>query len=350
MCEVTIAIALYNLEDYIEDSLKSALDQDFEDFEILVCDDCSTDHSLEVVKRVCENHVNGHKVRIISPEKNSKTAVIRNMGIDEAKGKYLFFLDGDDILAPGTISAMYEMMMKTHANFITGNLLSFEDCPKLTEDVLNNGKATHFGEHIIKEKYAIAKLLEIHHTNFYNVGLVNKLFDLNFIRKNNIRCLPVHGVVEDLYFASLCQLKTTSIATIKKATLYYRLREGSAVHVEYSKERVDLYLRIFNVIYEDLQKEERAISPEKLPVQLYYIITRRYLYGFITKDVLSSKKISRQDKIDYLKQISEIRKLNFTSNDLISRLNRIVYFLLQYRCRYWLIIIAVFIFRILGKK
>ena len=350
MCEVTIAIALYNLEDYIEASLLSALNQNFEDFEILVCDDCSTDHSLEVVKRVCDNHVKGNKVRVISPSRNSKTSVIRNMGIDEAKGKYLLFLDGDDILAPGAITAMYSMMMKAHSNIVSGNMLYFDDCPELTEEMINNVTPTLLKEDIITGKYAIAQLLEKQQTNFINIGTVNKLFDINFLRNNKLRCIPEHGVVDDIYFFSLCQLKATSIAIINDTTLYYRIREGSAVHSEYSKERMDLYLNIFNSIYNDFQKEKETITSEQLPIQLYYILTRRYLYGFITCNILSSKKISRQDKIEYLKQISKIRKFNLTSKDFISRLNRIVYFMLQFKCRYWLIKSLIFTFRFLGKS
>lgn len=86
----SVVIPLYNKEHYIEKTLESVLKQSFQDFEILVIDDGSSDHSLHAAKKIVSD-----KIRIIE-QKNQGVSVARNTGIQNAKGKYIAFLDADD--------------------------------------------------------------------------------------------------------------------------------------------------------------------------------------------------------------------------------------------------------------
>lgn len=87
----SVVIPLYNKAHYIEKTLNSVLQQTYQDFEIIVVDDGSTDHSLEAAQRVKSD-----KIRVIS-QKNQGVSVARNTGIQNAKGSYIAFLDADDI-------------------------------------------------------------------------------------------------------------------------------------------------------------------------------------------------------------------------------------------------------------
>lgn len=86
----SVVIPLYNKGNYIQKALESVLKQTCQDFEILVVDDGSTDHSLEAARAVRSD-----KIRIIT-QPNQGVAVARNTGIDQAKGAYIAFLDADD--------------------------------------------------------------------------------------------------------------------------------------------------------------------------------------------------------------------------------------------------------------
>ena len=87
----SVVIPLYNKEHYIENTLKSVLRQSFQDFEVIVVDDGSSDRSLEAAKRVQSN-----KIKIIT-QPNLGVSVARNTGIHHASGSYIAFLDADDI-------------------------------------------------------------------------------------------------------------------------------------------------------------------------------------------------------------------------------------------------------------
>lgn len=98
----TIIVPLYNCEAYVERCLKSLLSQGFEDYEIVVVNDGSTDGSLEVAENCTKNAA---RVRIVSQE-NRGLSGARNTGIREAKGDYLIFIDSDDYVEPTLLSGV----------------------------------------------------------------------------------------------------------------------------------------------------------------------------------------------------------------------------------------------------
>lgn len=89
---VTVALFLYNSEQFIEKSLQSILSQTYSKIEVLVINDCSTDNSLDIVKSLSDN-----RVRLINNERNLGIAKARAIAIEQSLGKYIFWMDHDDI-------------------------------------------------------------------------------------------------------------------------------------------------------------------------------------------------------------------------------------------------------------
>ena len=69
-CAVSIGFPVYNVEKYVYKSLESILDQDFDDFEVIVVDDCGTDRSMEIILELKDAHSKGDNVRIVKHEQN----------------------------------------------------------------------------------------------------------------------------------------------------------------------------------------------------------------------------------------------------------------------------------------
>jgi len=95
--KISIIITLYNLESYIEEAVRSALNQTYPNTEIIVVNDGSTDNSLDILKTF------GNKIKVITQE-NGGLGKAMNTGIKAASGEMLAFLDGDDIMAPDRLS------------------------------------------------------------------------------------------------------------------------------------------------------------------------------------------------------------------------------------------------------
>lgn len=97
--KVSIIVPVFNLEDYIEDCVKSLLKQTYSNIEIILVDDGSSDESLTIIKHLAKND---DRV-IFTTQTNGGAAKARNTGLDIASGEYVTFVDGDDRLSSNTI-------------------------------------------------------------------------------------------------------------------------------------------------------------------------------------------------------------------------------------------------------
>lgn len=105
---VSICIPAYNCEHYIETCINSCLDQNYSGtFEVVVCDDCSTDHTVSIVSELYKEFSN---VRLISNSHNSGVGASRSKAISHAKGRLIFILDADDYIHPSTLTLLVAIL------------------------------------------------------------------------------------------------------------------------------------------------------------------------------------------------------------------------------------------------
>lgn len=111
---VSIITPLYNSELYISRTIQSVLHQDYLHWELIIIDDCSVDKGLEIVRKIAEDEP---RIRILTNEKNLGPALTRNKGIEEAKGKYIAFLDSDDQWHENKLLIQVQFMEESEIDF-----------------------------------------------------------------------------------------------------------------------------------------------------------------------------------------------------------------------------------------
>ncbi|WP_431029113.1 glycosyltransferase family 2 protein [Lysinibacillus sp. LZ02] len=104
---VTIITPSYNSKRFILETIDSVRNQTYQNFELIIVDDCSKDDSWEYIQKCTSND---SRIRIFKLEKNSGAAMARNYGIEQAKGKYLAFLDSDDLWYPNKLEKQVNFM------------------------------------------------------------------------------------------------------------------------------------------------------------------------------------------------------------------------------------------------
>lgn len=109
---VSIIMPNYNSEKYLEATIKSVLAQTYQNWELIFVDDCSTDRSLEYVKAFLDE-----RIRIFRMEKNGGAALARNKAIEEARGKWIAFLDSDDLWVPNKLEKQLTYMQENDISF-----------------------------------------------------------------------------------------------------------------------------------------------------------------------------------------------------------------------------------------
>lgn len=126
---VSIIMPSYNTAKFIGDSIESVLSQTYANWELIIVDDCSTDETDEVVSRFDDN-----RIRYLKNEKNSGAAISRNRALREAKGRWIAFLDSDDLWFPEKLEMQVEFMKKNGYHF------SYTNYIEIDEDSKPNGK------------------------------------------------------------------------------------------------------------------------------------------------------------------------------------------------------------------
>lgn len=245
----TVAISAYNIENYVKRAIDSVLNQTFKNYELLVIDDCSTDSTMEVIKQIV-----GQEAKILQTKKNSGTAAAsRNIAIENAKGEYLLFLDGDDELYSNeTLKEIDEHIKENTYDII---YLGYENVGH-TENyyrISNKENSTREARLICDESFSVS----------------SKVWNVEFLRNNNIRFKEGMYYEDELFSIKsniLSKVTTYGEFPIFK---YHRNREGSVMTKPTIKKCSDWYRMVAEVT--DLY----GITPEE---------DKKYLLSFLKNE------------------------------------------------------------------
>lgn len=113
--KISIVMPCYNGEKHLPLTFLSIVNQTFRDFEIIIVDDCSTDNSIRIIKDFCEKD---SRFRLIELNKNSGAGHARNIGIKEARGEYIIFLDCDDVFSTRLLETAYNAAIKYDVDIV----------------------------------------------------------------------------------------------------------------------------------------------------------------------------------------------------------------------------------------
>jgi glycosyltransferase involved in cell wall biosynthesis len=192
MTQVSVVIPVYNVEKYIAETVQSVLNQSYSDFELLIVDDGSSDRSIEICQQFTDP-----RIRIIQ-QPNQGVSAARNAGIREAKGKYIAFLDGDDLWTVDKLEKHVQHLESSpnvgvsfcRSAFIdeTGSPLSIYQMPQLTEitpakilcrNPIGNGSAPVIRRAVFEDLECQSRIYD---------GLQNVYFDETMHHMEDVEC------------------------------------------------------------------------------------------------------------------------------------------------------------------
>lgn len=245
----SVIISAYNVGDYIERAIKSVLSQDFNNYELVIVEDKSTDNTLENILKY------EGKVKIIKNESNKGLGAVRNIGISNSDGEYIIHLDGDDTLYNNTTLSNIDKLIGSNTPDIV--FLGFEEING------TNGIRLSNAENSTKEARLLCD------TNF---AIPSKVFKRQFLIDSGIK------FVEDIYYEDM--VYSIESVIYAKETMYgdfpifnyYRNRTGSIMTKPSIKRCADMYKMLAYLM--NLYKK----TPENL---------QPYLYSFIINETNS---------------------------------------------------------------
>ena len=207
MCKISVIIPAYNVEDYIDKSFESLLNQTFEAFEIIAINDGSQDQTLEKMK-VYE--AKDTRIRVID-KINEGVGATRNLGLSLACGEYVIFIDPDDYVHEDFLKSLYKKAIETKANVIICN---YYECYENSNDLVEM-KIPIESNSLLSIKENKDLLFKITPAPW------NKLIKTSVLKDNHIM-FPLDYRSEDLTFTLKLLAKCETLA-IESQLLYYYL-------------------------------------------------------------------------------------------------------------------------------
>lgn len=332
--KVSVIVPVYNVGKYVGKCLESILNQTYNNYEIIIVDDGSTDNSL----KICEQWANkSSRINIIHKE-NEGLGFARNTGLQYASGDYVLFVDSDDFISPYMIEKLHQSIKKTKSDTAYCGLNRYFD----------ENHIIHYppkcGEIIYSENEIIDKvLLEMIGTTpnekedmNMEVSVWHSLYSMKIIREHNV-LFPSERVFmsEDISFHIDYLKHSKRTCFINDCLYYYRLNQNS-LSKKYDANR---FFRQKEMYFQIIDKLSQFIESEK-----YILRADRRLLGGARGRILDIVQFEKKHQISLISEVSSdllleqiLCKYPYLNNPLK---HRVFNFCLKYRLNFFLWLLA----------
>lgn len=226
---VSVIIAMFNAEKYIGECLTSLANQTFQDFEIIVADDCSTDKSRAVVRNFSATF--DDRLKVVKLSKNSGyPGLPRNFALKSARGKYVYFLDSDDLLTATALEELFNVAENFDADVVHAETsFIFDDAQGISSAGLMEFQTGELVTAPTLETSDIGERVTAFTEKRFRWQVWGKLFRRKLLSDNKIT-FPAIKTFEDFVFTFECLVAAQNYVRVPFVNYYYRIREDSLSH------------------------------------------------------------------------------------------------------------------------
>ncbi len=284
MYKITVVIPVYNCDKYLRRAVDSVLKQKFNNYELILINDGSTDNSLNI----CLDYSKNDNVKVIDI-KNSGVSNARNMGIKKASGEYIIFLDADDYFNEGYFKKLDKIIKNDNFDIVINNY--FNEYSNKDRKVIATKKDRYCD--LIKEKNTILNLIS--NATINNLG--NKVYKLDYIKKYNLYFDENIDFGEDLLF---------NLKYINKCENMYLSSFYNYNYVQYntksiSKQNIDnRYEKLFYINSHIL---ELSHVNQKRKKEVYNKIRIKNIYSCLINYLFFNREEVLEEKLKYIEKI-----------------------------------------------
>ena len=217
---ISFCIPVHNAKAYLKPCIESIYEQNITQFEIICIDDCSTDGSYELLMELSEIYP---ELIVIRNETNRGASFSRNRALKMCRGKYVWFVDADDILVPDTAGFYWDIAEHEAADAVLGNVISFMDgsAPVAKKETKEYHSVSFSDPDAYYQKRP---------SGYPIFGVWLGLFNVSFLLENEILFREDLVVYEDMTFYFELGIASNKVILVDHYGYYYRVRENSVSH------------------------------------------------------------------------------------------------------------------------
>ena len=303
MTRVSIIIPVYNVEQYVEECLRSVANQTMtEGIECIIVDDCGPDNSAAIANQFIDSYKGDIRFTFIQREKNGGLSAARNTGIEAATGEYVYFLDSDDTIVPECMKLMYGLVEKYgNVDLVQGSFYESEEekktisqykLPEYTEDKrqIKTFLLKFEGDIIPAQSRLVRREFLLKHNLFFRNGIIHEdNYWTFFLAKhvNSMAFCPARTYYHRYNPTSI----TGNINVAKEAIAYETIIKELSQYIDpilpgHQKELIlnNLIIVLNNHYYNnDKARKDLITSFEKCHSLLEKILLRLYIWTKNTK-------------------------------------------------------------------
>lgn len=293
---ISVLIPMYNSQDYIEECLKSVLNQTYDNFEVIVMDDGSIDRSNEIVSNIAKDD---KRVKLYKKENEKSVSKTRNSLLEKITGEYFIFVDSDDIVYPLYLNHLFNCLKDTNTDIACCNFTvrkkGFSKSEKLKK------------VYSLDRKEAINEMILGKDGHFM---VWNKLIKTELIK--NIRFDDDLSYGEDFAFVFNLLQNDIKVSFFKNKLYFYRLRKGSLSGNGVNKNKKKFLDRMI-----EMENDSKYDNDKSILSSWIYITSALYLV------LIRFNKNGREHRQEF-KQIIKEHYKEYKENKKIRRAYRVL--------------------------
>jgi glycosyltransferase involved in cell wall biosynthesis len=323
--KVSVIIPFYNVEDYIEDCLKSVLTQTLKDIEVILINDASTDGTRSIAQKYADKD---KRIKILDVKTRNGQGYARNRGIEIAKGEYIGFVDSDDFVEKDMFQILYNKAVQTDSDITMCQVREYDD--------MN-------GEYISSDYYALACLGTFEDNVFsaedtkdclldINVALWNKIYKREYLLGTGEK-FPEGFIYEDLPFFFGTYLPAKRLSIVWKSLYNYRINRKNSTMQQFNNKILDrppmvslTFEKIKKVPYfEEIKQKVQGWMIDDL-FHRYVLMKEPYHkeFFFLMKRVFENLQIENPED-NYWKCLYHFQGYNYVMNNTFEDFNQIIF-------------------------
>lgn len=234
--KISIIIPVYRVEQYIDACIESIQKQTFSEWEIIAVDDCGGDASADIVERYARQD---SRIRLICQEQNMGPMWARKLGIEAAKGEFLFFSDADDWLPETALETLYVAAQAHQSDMVVGQILR----------VKSDGETSAWNKNRLSYGSDSNAVYQSLLKNEITHNLCGDLFRTTILQQPDYISYPHMRRGEDALLFYQIVGKIRKACCVEQITYFYRDTAGSSSHLAWSQDAVVKVLHMRSLLY-----------------------------------------------------------------------------------------------------
>ena len=291
----SIVMPIYNVEKHLRQAIDSVLQQTFQDYEIILVDDCSPDKCPEI----CDVYAQKYEyVQVIHHKENQGLSYTRNTGMAVAKGKYIWFMDSDDYVDTNLLERVYSSLQQNPAEVVVIGLVEeYYD----HDDKLHHTEVVCHKEKLLCTKEDVrAEIMSLEKETLYGYAW-NKFYSLDYLKKIGIQFEKI-TLIEDILFNVQYCMDIQSMNILNLPAYHYNKRMDNSLTAKFVPQYYELHRRRIELLYE--QHKYWGICTEEKKAVMAALYTR-YIFSALQRNCDKRAKMNKRDRLNWISRVMQ---------------------------------------------